>query len=78
MKRGEVVDGVNGTVAPLAVSMSRDGVGYHSKAPATYGDSGASVKLLTPLLEEQTKLLQQLLAAQQETNALLRNGKNAH
>jgi hypothetical protein len=72
MKRGEVVDGVNGTVAPLAVSMARDGLGAHAKAPAGRGDSEMGSSALVPLLDEQTKLLRELLEAQKETNTLLR------
>jgi len=46
MKRGEAVDGVSGTVAPLAVSMARDG------APrAMQGDAGATAQLAATMKE---------------------------
>ena len=54
MKRGEVVDGVDGTVAPLAVSMIRDRAQH---APA------ASTEPTAPLLVEQNSLLREMLAA---------------
>ena len=70
MKRGEVVDGVDGTVAPLAVSMVRDedratgGGGGGGRWPA-----GASAQLLQPLLQEQNVLLREMTAAVREGNA---------
>lgn len=54
MKRGEVVDGVDGTVAPLAVSMVRDRTQH---APA------ASTEPTAPLLLEQNSLLREMLTA---------------
>lgn len=69
MKRGEPVDGVDGTVAPMAVSMHRGG-----DAPAGGMMTAASMPgaaTIAPLLEEQTALLKELLAAQKETNELL-------
>lgn len=58
MKRGEAVDGVDGTVAPMAVSMIRDatGGGGGGKAPAV--DTTTQ-----PLLTEQNALLREMLAA---------------
>lgn len=77
MKRGEPVDGVDGTVAPMAVSMHRGGGGGGDTPSACGGSLPLSStlsdgKVLAPLLEEQTSLLKELLAAQQETNALLK------
>jgi hypothetical protein len=54
MKRGEVVDGVDGTVAPLAVSMIRDSAHSAPVAPA---------EVTAPLLVEQNSLLREMLAA---------------
>jgi len=58
MKRGEAVDGVDGTVAPLAVSMARDG----PSAGTTSGD-GSSASLL--------KAMQELLAVNKQQLACL-------
>lgn len=79
MKRGEPVEGVLGTVAPLAVSMVRDGGGGGG------GRYAAAEEPVAPLLMEQHKtmqehsaLLRQMIAGQEavvaalaETNALL-------
>ena len=54
MKRGEVVDGVDGTVAPMAVSMIRDSAHPAPAAPA---------EATAPLLVEQTSLLREMLTA---------------
>jgi len=83
MKRGEAVDGVNGTVAPMAVSMIRDA--------SRIGGAPAMDTTTQPLLTEQNALLREMLAtmnarapaaaseelrsvaaALQETNELLR------
>lgn len=87
MKRGEAVDGVDGTVAPMAVSMIRDST---RATPATH-----AADTTAPLLAEQNTLLREMLVAMkareppsasphqaqelrdvatalQETNALLR------
>ena len=68
MKRGEPVDGVDGTVAPMAVSMHR-GDGPSGSALAS---AAASSDKVTLALEEQTSLLKEMLAAQRETNELLK------
>jgi len=75
MKRGEPVDGIDGTVAPMAVSMHR---GDGNVGSSTGGSKlmaaapSADSKVLAPLLEEQTVLLKELLATQRETNELLK------
>lgn len=74
MKRGEPVDGVDGTVAPMAVSMHRGGDAPPSRFPLSSVPSDGT-KVLAPLLEEQTSLLKDLLAAQRETNELLKAGR---
>lgn len=77
MKRGEPVDGVDGTVAPMAVSMHRGdgpsaGGGVVPVATHAVGASAQTAATIAPLLEEQTALLKELLAAQRETNELLK------
>ena len=74
MKRGEVVDGVDGTVAPMAVSMARgDAAAGGGKAGAVgHGPMPtADARVLAPLLEQQVSLLQTLVAEQKKTNELL-------
>ena len=68
MKRGEPVDGVDGTVAPMAVSMVRDASasGGKAKSAAPGGDPS-----LAPLLLEQTRLLREIATAVHKTNELL-------
>ena len=53
MKRGEPVDGVDGTVAPIAVSMIRD----TTRPPMDKGHTNE------PLLAEQNALLKEMLVA---------------
>ena len=73
MKRGEVVDGVDGAVAPMAVSMLRGGGADGSKAGAVgHGATPtADARMLAPLLEQQVSLLQTLITEQKKTNELL-------
>ena len=56
MKRGEAVDGVDGTVAPMAVSMIRDSTRPANAAPAEAASTA-------PLLAEQNALLREMLQA---------------
>ena len=61
MKRGEAVDGVDGTVAPMAVSMIRD---------ATRGPAGPPLADASQaLLVEQNALLREMLAAMSPARA---------
>lgn len=53
MKRGEPVDGVDGTVAPIAISMIRD----TTRPPTDKGQTNE------PLLAEQNALLKEMLVA---------------
>ena len=55
MKRGEQVAGVSGTVAPMAVSMARDGGAGMGAAPALSSSS------LEAKIDEQTAVLKELL-----------------
>ena len=55
MKRGEQVAGVSGTVAPMAVSMARDGGAGMGAAPAL------STSSLEAKIDEQTAVLKELL-----------------
>jgi len=55
MKRGEQVAGVSGTVAPMAVSMARDGGAGVGAAPALSSSS------LEAKIDEQTAVLKELL-----------------
>lgn len=71
MKRGEPVDGVDGTVAPMAVSMHRGGDASAGGDGVMAAAALAGAATIAPLLEEQTSLLKELLAAQRETNELL-------
>ena len=67
MKRGEVIDGVDGTVAPLAVSMARDGLG--SAAAGAVPDAKGLASLtatMQELLEVQKKQLACLLEMKDE------------
>jgi len=64
MKRGEPVDGVDGTVAPLAVKMAREGSGSGSGGgfKAWFGGSKASDGEVMAVLREQSVLLSEILA----------------
>lgn len=72
MKRGEPVDGVDGTVAPMAVSMHRGGEASSAAGGLMAAPGLPGAVMIAPLLEEQTELLKELLAAQKETNELLK------
>jgi len=65
MKRGETIDGVDGTVAPMAVSMARDG-------PGGGGDGGGSQGLatLTATMQELLEVNKQQLACLLEMKRL--------
>jgi hypothetical protein len=68
MKRGEQVAGVEGVVAPNAVSMMRDG-----KAVSAGGGGGSGGSLaLEAKMDEQTALLREMLAVMKEQTALLK------
>jgi len=64
MKRGEPIDGVDGTVAPLAVSMARDGGGTSVQPLKSDGGGGGGAALVS--------LMSELLAVSKQQLAVLR------
>ena len=70
MKRGEQVAGVEGVVAPNAVSMLRDGKATSGGGGG--GGGGGSSAALEAKMDEQTALLREMLAVMKEQTALLK------
>lgn len=62
MKRGETIDGVDGTVAPMAVSMARDGEGGGAGMGGFVGGGGEAVASLAATMRELLEVNKKQLA----------------